>query len=169
MAGQEPTSVHDVVKDRDHQRREWIFERIGWVLMALLVLAALAGALGPGLLSHAVAGSPHSSLWVEYDRFERHSARARLRVHVTGEHDTLRIWLAREFLDRIDLRHVDPEPLEVVTARDRQIFVFARAPDAGPVEVIYHFEPTRIGSVVVRVGLEDASETSLQFSQFVYP
>jgi hypothetical protein len=169
MTRQEPTSVHDVVNDHEHQRREWRFERVGWAFMALLLLAALAGTLGPGPLSKSSAGSPESGLRVEYERFGRHAARARLRIRIDADDDTIRIWLGRDFIDRVEIQHVDPEPVEVEAASDRQIFSFARTSGGGALQVNVHFEPRRIGPASLQLGLEDERETALQLRMFVYP
>src|SRR3712207_4138009 len=49
----ETTRVGDleVAEDLTFQRREWAAQRVGWVLLALVIAAALAGLLGRGPLS----------------------------------------------------------------------------------------------------------------------
>ena len=37
-----------IEEDRAYQRREWRFERIGWAVMAALLMAGLIGLLGDG-------------------------------------------------------------------------------------------------------------------------
>ena len=59
----------EINEDLRFQRRMWAVQRVGWIVTALVVLAALAallGLLGPGLLStSAKAGSGGASLSVE--------------------------------------------------------------------------------------------------------
>lgn len=64
----------DIAQDLEHQRREWVIERIGWAIMALILLAALAGLLGSGPLSNARIDHPGSHLSAEYNRFERYQS-----------------------------------------------------------------------------------------------
>lgn len=54
--------------DMRFQHRLWRIERLGWLLMALLVVAAAAG-LGPGPLARTQASGER--LLVEYDRVAR--------------------------------------------------------------------------------------------------
>ena len=70
-----------IEEDRAHQRREWRIERVGWVLMAGLLLAGLLGLLGDGPLSRATAGSA-GALSVEYDRLQRAAAPYEYRFEV---------------------------------------------------------------------------------------
>lgn len=51
MGSQRQNHQLEVGEDVKFQNRWWVFERIAWVFMALLLLAALLGLLGPGLLS----------------------------------------------------------------------------------------------------------------------
>lgn len=51
------------------QQREWKAQRAGWVLMALLLIAALLGLLGPGPLSWSTATAAEGLVRVDYQRF----------------------------------------------------------------------------------------------------
>lgn len=43
----------EIEEDLDHQRRCWKLERASWAVMALVLLAAMAGLFGSGPLSWA--------------------------------------------------------------------------------------------------------------------
>jgi hypothetical protein len=43
-------------QDRDYQRRAWTRQWFGWLVIALILLAAIVGLFGSGLLSQTVAG-----------------------------------------------------------------------------------------------------------------
>ena len=64
----------EVDEDLPFQRRAWVAQRIGWVLMALFVLAAAVGLLGAGPLSHARIDVP-GLMTLEYERFARFETR----------------------------------------------------------------------------------------------
>lgn len=60
----------DVDDDRAFQEKFWTFQRVAWALMALILLAALAGTTGSGgPLAHAEASGPGGS--IEYPRIAR--------------------------------------------------------------------------------------------------
>lgn len=167
-----PSRVGDMEVNQDisHERLEWKIERVGWLVMAALLLAALVGLLGPGPLSSAVAGVKNSALWVEYNRFERYQAPTILLVHLgpqTTRDGTVRLWLRREYVENIELQHIDPEPESVEVTPDRFIYTFKVSALDRSTAVRYHFEPEKFWRMAVSMGLE--SGPRLEFTQFYYP
>jgi hypothetical protein len=70
-------------QDLRFQRRMWAVQRIGWAVMALVVLAGLLGLFGPGPLSSATAGKEEGPLLVEgYERFVRFRIPTTLQVRL---------------------------------------------------------------------------------------
>jgi hypothetical protein len=168
----DPDRVGDleIHQDLPHERLEWRIERIGWVAMALVLLAALGGLLGPGPLSSATAGDTGSPLRVEYNRFARSQAPAILRVHLGpgAAHDgKARLWLSREYVENIELHHIDPEPESVEAAHDRLIYTFNLPDPSRPTAVTFHLEANAFGRMPVSVGLDSGPQLHLR--QFVYP
>jgi hypothetical protein len=164
----------EVDQDLEFQRREWLAERIGWAVMALLVLAALLGLFGTGPLTRATAGDRAGPLWIEYERFNRLLAPSTLRVHL-GAGAALggeaRVWLDRRYLESIQLQRVMPQPDGVEAAPDRMVFVFRVAEPDQPTAITFSFKPEHVGSLPGRAGLAGAapSDQPLRFRQFVYP
>jgi hypothetical protein len=159
----------EIDEDLDFERRSQRVERIGLVVMGLVVLAALLGLLGSGPLSHATAVGTGVAL--DYDRFTRFQTDQTLTVHVappaTGRE--VRLWLDREFLDAVRLDAVLPPALRVEAAPDRAIFVFAVAEPARPLRVTLRLQPERIGPLRGRAGLEGPAAATVRFRQFVLP
>jgi hypothetical protein len=151
-------------QDLDYQRREWAFERAGWVVMALIVVAALLGLFGDGPLSRTTTGN--EPLRLEYNRFVHRNAPERLRVSVAAAGDEVRLWVSRGYLEQVELREVSPRPDRVEPAGDRDEFVFRVARPGRPFTVIFRVEPEALGSVAGRVGVGD---DAVDFRQFVYP
>src|SRR4051794_40698086 len=96
----------EIEQDLAYQRREWAFERVGWLLLGLLLLAALVGLLGRGPLSNTTAGDPGGPLRVEYQRFLRHRSTSTLRVHLgpnAARGNEAHLWLDREYLEGMEV------------------------------------------------------------------
>jgi hypothetical protein len=160
----------EIDQDLDFQRRAWVAQRVGWVLMALFVLAAAVGLLGSGPLSHARGALP-GVMTLEYERFARfetsESLTVRLDSAVTAG-EVVRLSLNRDFLDSAKIETVLPPPTRVESAAGRLIYVFAMAEPRVPLVVTFTFEPQEIGvhDGVVRLESRDAR---ISFRQLVYP
>lgn len=161
----------DIQQELEHQRRVWKWQRICWVLLLLLILATLLGLFGQGLLSDAIVGDERSPLWLEYDRFGRLDAETtRLRVHLgagAAQNGEVRFWLSREYLEKIRILQVTPQPERVEAAHDRFIFVFHAAGLDAPTTLTFQLEAKRIGRLHAMAGLEEGA--ALSFDQFIYP
>jgi len=170
MAHEDWSGSLQIVQDLAGQRRGWRAQRIGWVLLAMFVVAALLGLFGPGPLSRAIAGQERDPLWAEYYRFWRFQAPMTLRIHVVPEATggrELRIWLSRPYLQGMSVQHITPEPVRVEAGADRFTYVFALGEPAGATAVTFTLEPEARGTVRGRVGVE--AGPTIGFRHFVYP
>jgi hypothetical protein len=160
----------EIEQDIVFQRREWSAQRAGWALMALTILAALAGLLGHGPLSSATAGSQNDPIWIEHERFERWQAPAQLRLHLgtnSAVDGQARVWLSRDYVEQIQIEQVTPQPDRVEAGPDRITYVFDIGDTSPPAAITFYVKPQTIGRLAGRAGLADSQPVS--FSQFVYP
>jgi hypothetical protein len=127
-------------EDVDFLRRAWRVQRVGWALLVLILLAALLGLTGTGPLSQATAGS---------------------------EGGPVRVWFDRQYLHKVEVTGVVPEPESVEVSPDRVTYVFLAAEGGGPVELAFDLKPMRFGSWSGRMGAGDAEPVHLR--HFVYP
>lgn len=158
----------DIDQDLEFQRRDWTFERIGWIGILVLVVAALAGLFGQGPLSDTQRVTPDNSLRVEYDRFERRGAESKLTIFVRRDSaagSAVSLWINDAFLKGIRLEQIDPQPVRQVSVGDRTLFDIAVAGDSA--RLTFAFRPTEIGSRRLELGIMGREPLSL--SQFVYP
>lgn len=87
MAGSTP--LHPLEQeDPATVQTEWRVQRVGWVVLAGIVVAALAGVFGAGPLSWTSASADDASLVVKYSRFAREGGAISLEVHVPAERST---------------------------------------------------------------------------------
>ena len=158
----------EVGQDLDFQRREWAVQRLGWAVVALILVAALLGLLGPGPLSRGTA--EEGPLRVGYQRFERKHAPTKLRIAAApgaAPQGQLRLWLDRRYLAGVEVQQIEPEPDRVEVAGDRVVFTFEVAEPDRPSEVVVPLEHDAWGVKTARVGLVDGPD--LAFRQVVYP
>jgi hypothetical protein len=160
----------EIGQDLDFQRREWRVQRIGWVVMGLIVLAALIGLTGNGVLARATVSDPAEMLRLEYARVDRVQSPSTLAVLIAGDavvDEQVEMWVDREYLRGISIENVVPEPQEVRSAADGLVYVFAVDQPGEPLTVSFDVRHTAFGAKSGRVALVDGP--ALDFAQFVYP
>ena len=162
----------EITQDLKHSRLEWRIERIGWVVIGMLVLAALLGLLGPGPLSSTTIGDS-STLRGEYDRFVRQKASQTLRLHCKpdGPDSLTQLRLSRDFVDNVDMKQIVPEPVHIAGEAHHCSYFFLRGStprtSGDSLTVTFHYDPQVFGNLKVEAGVPGLAV--LRFNQFVYP
>src|SRR4051794_3942436 len=157
-------------QDLDFQRKAWTVQRIGWAVMTLGVLAALAGLFGSGPLSKAEAQSQSPPLRVEYSRFARYDAPTTLEIHLgsgAAPKGQARVWIGRDYLDGVQIEQVTPQPDSAEAGADRVTYAFRVADPEQPASVVFHLKPQRPGPAHGQLGLPDGP--AVTYDQLVYP
>jgi hypothetical protein len=152
-----------------YQRRAFVAQRVGWAVFALIVVAALAGLLGPGPLSWASATAPSGLVEVEYSRFVRDVGDSNVELRVQpdpAQPDTARVWISSEYLSSLNLQQVTPEP-DTWTAVDEGVVLAFPTSGPDPVTVQIHMRPDELGLLRGTVGAP--GQEPVEFWQFVYP
>lgn len=154
--------------DKKWQQRKWKVERIGWLLMLILVIAGLLGLLGgPGVFSNTTIDD--EDVTIRYNRFVHLLEETSLQVHATpveGE-DTIRVWISTKFLEDMRLEGIVPEPESVEVTSDQLRFSFRLGTPSEEVAITFYLNPTQPGSKSGQIGVDGGS--SVELSLFVYP
>ena len=161
----------EIDQDLEFQRKAWVAQRVGWVVMALFVLAAAVGLLGSGPLSRARAAVP-GVMTLEYERFARFETSTTLTVRLDSAvtaGELVRVSLNRDFLDSAKIETVLPPPARVESAAGRLIYVFAVAEPRVPLLLTFTLAPQEFGVHAGVVGLESRDAQRIFFRQLVYP
>lgn len=175
MSDSTPYADLDLEEDLTLQRREWRWQRVGWVVLFGIVGAALLGVFGDGPLSYAQAvsgvngpaGAPVLS--VDYQRFTRAGKSTRIAIRLAGhspQDGDLELEVERTFYDHAQIERITPEPDRVVIGSKSIHLVFASQklrPGSG---VVLDFQPTVAGLHALRFGLGDSVVEMMQFTYF---
>jgi hypothetical protein len=170
MAERSHDDVLELKQDLEFERLSWSVERVGWVVIAVVALAALAGLFGPGPLSRTTIGEPGGTLWLEYARFGRLGAPLTLRVHAapnTGRQTALRLWLSRDYMERVQVEQVTPQPEQVEAGSERLTYTFPLAESSRSTAVTFSLKMDQFGRQRGCIGIVDGP--TLCFRQFTYP
>ena len=155
-------------EDLQFQRRDWFLQRVGWCALGLLLLAGLAGLLGPGPLSRTTR-TDGGGLDVGYERFVRDNAQTDLSFRVAPQalvSDQARLLIHRDYLAANRLQRIEPEPRSTRSLGEYVEFSFD-AQASEPLAIRLTLEPDEFGTHSGSVRLNDGPEVRLE--QFTYP
>lgn len=148
------------------QRLEWRWQRLGWVVLTVFVVAGLLGLLGPGPLSSTARTNGPVS--VEFDRVTHHEADDTV-TFVFGpeavEDGTITAELTGTWPSAVDVQGISPEP-SAQRAVPGGIVLEVEVEEAGELEVSVNFRPQDHGSISADL---TAAGHTVSFSQFVMP
>ena len=152
----------EIDSDVKFQRREWIAQRIGWIVIAAVVLAALVGTFGTGPVSRASAQAP--GLQLEYERFVRWRQSMKLRCLVSETKPETQVAISRDYLDSVQIEQITPPPVQAESAGAWLVYRFA---GPAPMAVTFSVKAEEFGYLPGAVRIPDGEAVS--FRQFIYP
>lgn len=161
----------DLVIEQDlrFQQRTWVVQRVGWGVIACVLVAALLGLLGSGPLASSTLDSPQGGFRLEYERFLRHQTPTRLHlfVHLKDQpRQEVRVWCDRTFIEHFEVTQIVPPPIKVETAAGSLAYIFRLTDQVEQLSVTFSLRPESFGLFSGRIGIGD---DSLYFRQLVYP
>jgi hypothetical protein len=161
-------SVRDV--DRiDFQRKEWVFLRFGWGLLAVFLIAAMLGVFGRGYVSRATATSPDGALSIQYDHFTHYLGPTTLKLHAGAaavEGGKLTLHIDRELAQEWQIQQVTPQPSTESSSRTELIYQFDVLGDSPPVvKIEYRGDDMGTNQGTIRAG----SGAAVHLWQLTYP
>jgi len=159
----------ELEQDPVAQQREWRFERAGWWLIALLIVAGLAGLFGDGGFARRTARSPTPGATATYERIVRAGASSTLlfTVDASSPADTMvELALDRAYVATMDIDRVTPEPVETRASSTWVVYRFRRAEPGRPATIDFALSPRAVGRHSARIA---TAFGQLQLAQLALP
>ena len=133
----------EVDADPAFQEGFWKFQRVAWVVMALIILAALFGATGSGgPLAHAQVEGPAGR--IDYPRIARWQAADQMKVTVpptaTG---SATLELDAAFTQTFSIEDIEPQPRSSLATATGHRFEFELGDAPGEKSIIFHLRADR--------------------------
>ena len=159
----------EIETDPVFQRRDWRAQRIGWWILIIALIAALAGVFGKGPLADTRVRTSDGRLEIAYDRIARHGAdlKWRMVIEPTSGDSVVDLWVSADLLAGMMIKRIEPQPVEESAARDRAAFRFRIAGAARAAPIVFHTAPIDLGSRSGWVGVGGGD--SVRIRQFVLP
>lgn len=158
----------EIVQDVAFHQRYWCAERIGWIFIALILIAGSAGLFGHHPIARSTIQTTNGQLVIDYDRFSRYDSNAKIVIHVTpgpGNDGKIRLWFNTEYLDSMNVATVSPWPLGGEGRDGERAFVFQT--DGNPFSVTLFVQFQTIGIVHGRIRANE--QYSLSLTHLVWP
>lgn len=156
-----------IQEDMRMQQRVWRFERVGWYVLVLLVLMALVGLFGDGLLSDAEVTSRDGRVKVEYQRLSRSGTTDQMVITIRGNPgQPVKMHIGGSLLREASIETLQPEPVSSLS-QGRALLLELGTDKDGMATLYLTLRSESVGSLegVVRVG----SESAVRFSTFLFP
>ena len=156
----------EISEDIAFQRRSWQAQRVGRLLVFLLVGAALTGVVGGGGLANVTITAPDGTIAVEHRRVLRNHADAPLDVRVSGDSSVaapLTLWLSRELVRSLDLERAVPATTKEWSEDGRVMLEFAPPPSGRGGEIRLHLRTRNPGRLEGELGVVGGGAVRLRF------
>jgi len=132
-----------VTEDRSWQEKFWAAQRVGWALMAMFILAAVAGLTGMGG-PLASARAELGGGTIDYPRITRWQADDQLQVSISpASLADVELTLSRDFVQLFAIESIQPEPAEVQATSAGHRFTFETEPGERERVVTFTVRATR--------------------------
>jgi hypothetical protein len=139
----------------------WKLQTFTYFILILILIAALFGLTGYGILGLNIVGNKNSNFWIEYDKFGREDALTTIRVHS----DSGILAINNRYLNNIYIKQITPTPLFTEVQKDKIIYHF-RALENSPLLIQILLEPIEIGNLTASFS---SNTRTLAFKQFIFP
>lgn len=158
----------DIEQDLPFQYRQWRLERMGQVLIACCIVAALLGLFGHNPLSTATRQTADGRFSIHYDRFARIESNSDFLVTFEPSKPgggVVRLWLDQEYLDAFKVTAVSPVPIRGEARDGGRAFVFQT--DGSRFTAILSVQFQAVGMVHGSVRADDGE--ALTVTHFIWP
>lgn len=144
-----------------------LFERVGWLLVATIVVAAALGAFGGGWLSEREVASADGSFAAQFERFWRAGTPSDLEVRWRAPAGEATVWIETAYLRNFVVDVVMPPPVRVAIGADRILYTFLVEGDAAEAHATFRLSARESGSFGGSLGLAGGQTVSIR--QRLYP
>jgi hypothetical protein len=142
------------------EQKEWSLFKPFWIFMGLILVAACLGVFGTGIASQKVHTS--HGITLEYNRFLRVKNDAALYVNVKDPGTDFSISINNDYIRKVKIDQVVPEPASVEINNNKLIYKFSSAKFGF---VTFFLTPYKMGSQTLEITVNG---NKMRFDQFIY-
>ena len=153
---------HDLEIDEELKlhRKGWVIQRVGWVIMFLIIIGGALGAFGEGLLSKKTVTQPNYC--IEYERYFRYETEMKILVQSTQHIASLSF--PQQYVKEFRMLRIEPGPDNNVTTNAEVVYNFL--PGNNRIVTVYLI-PKDYGKIEGYMKINGANTT--QLNHFIFP
>ncbi|HEX6428593.1 MAG TPA: hypothetical protein VF008_12940 [Niastella sp.] len=105
------TVRHNLQLDENlgQHKQGWVVQKVGWTILYLGLILALAGVFGSGPVSYKTQFQSGNS--IQYERFLRYEGEAEMTFNINDAKDSIALEIPQQYLEYIDVKSISPLPL----------------------------------------------------------
>lgn len=145
----------------EHHKRGWTIQKIGWVILYLGLILALAGIFGTGPLSYRTEARNGAS--VKYEHFMRYEGEAEMTFNIQDAKDSITLEIPQQYMEYIDVKSMTPLPLRNKTVNYVTTYYFNAL---GTASIHCNLMAKKTGSVSATIKV---NETPFTIVHQIYP
>ncbi len=164
-ASQRAKELEEYRAEQKFHEHEWAVQRVGWTLVAIVLIAAVAGLFGGGPMARQAMAAGDTR--IEMDRFVRYksSSEWRFRPGPSSNANPLRISIDSNFLAQYEITTITPRPSRTSSSGNLVMFEFER--DRSTADIVFHVQPIRMWRHEGVLRVRELPPITVR--QFVYP
>jgi hypothetical protein len=139
----------------------YIIQKIGWAMLSLGLVLAVAGFFGSGPVSYKTQSQNGNS--VEYERFLRYEAEAEIIFKLNNVKDSVTLEIPQQYMEYVDLRSITPVPERNKTINGITTYYF---PAGGSANIHCNLMAKKTGSITATLKL---NTTPFTIAHQIYP
>lgn len=152
-----------------YPRALFVAQLIAWIVMLLLVIAALIGFTSPGIMGPTIISN--ESISIKFYRFIRSHYVSEITLQIptqqTSAQQILKLYADGRYLRKMEIKQIIPAPIQVEAHGKDLIYYFLVKPSHQPMIISMLLEPHHIGCLKGFFGID--SDSTIEFKQFAYP
>lgn len=145
-------------------------KKLGKLLMLLPILLGIFGLTEGELFGKGHVLSPDKNIEVFYPRFGRYSLPENIDIIIGPkylQHSPVIIWFSQDYLRKMYIKQIVPQPTNVRIKNNKIIFSFAVAHSDQPITISFLLDPDLRGLFNIKFGVVNAYDFLVK--QFIYP
>lgn len=156
-----PDTSLEIDEDVNLHIKGWIIQRIGWIIILILLVCSALGLFGTGMLSEKSLRK--GGYVVTYERLNRYENETRVKIVAPESSGKVLIHLPNGYLQSHDLKKITPEPTAYKNVNGSLLLVF---PTKQQAFITLDVEAKKVGLATYIITINDSD---FGLNEFIFP